>query len=80
MSKRKMEASSVVGEELSMYLVGIEYDDFNDGGFSITAVCDSMENAKQMVEKTHQTFPGVEYDNIVIREYKKNKFYGWWGE
>lgn len=37
-------------------LVGIEYDDFSDGGFKIVAIGSNMEEAEKLAEKYRKYF------------------------
>ena len=34
---------------MKLYLVGMEYDDFSEGGFDVMAVCDSQERAESFI-------------------------------
>ena len=57
-----------------MFLCGLYYDDFDEGGFAVAAICDSIENAMQIKEEMMKKYPKVK-SNIGIKEFKINTLY-----
>ena len=56
---------------MKLYLVGMEYDDFSNGGFDVMAVCDSKEKAETFIEKNFFKTVNV----LSIKECELNIFY-----
>ena len=58
-----------------VYVVGTEYDDFCDVGFSISGICEKREEVNNLIEKVLKEYPSIKRRDVVIRIYELNRFY-----
>lgn len=62
-------------KECWIFACGLEYDDFDDGGFDIKAICSSEEKAKQTLEELKSYYDKTSPDQWKYVKMKINQIY-----
>ena len=59
---------------MKLYVVGCEYDDFCDGGFSVVGIYDSKGKAEYILKSLKEKYPKANY---CCKLTKLNTHYAW---